>query len=103
MSVTDCESMAEVPNSGEYHRYSQLIGGFNDFLVVYGSSGLDYGGCTSLGHLLQSVGEWEVCIRSSDRSSQWKNRFHGSETGRIHPAHLFGTDANLPAGARVYK
>lgn len=60
--------MTEVSYSGKYHRQTQPVGSFDDFLIAYRSAGLNNGSGTSLGDLLDSVRKREKCVGGGHRS-----------------------------------
>lgn len=58
--------MAEMADTGEDHGQAELIGGFNDFLVIDRASRLDDGGSAGLSYNFQAIWEWEERVRRGD-------------------------------------
>src|SRR5258706_7449138 len=63
-------SMTEVPDAGEHHRQSPLVGGGNDFLIADAASGLDYGDCAVVGDHVEAVTKREERVRGHHGSCQ---------------------------------
>jgi hypothetical protein len=93
--------MAEMADAGEDHGHAQLVGCFDDFLIVDGTTGLDNRGCAGLGYGFETVRERKESIGCGNRTGERQDGLHGTKSGGIDPTHLAGADPNGLAVARV--
>src|SRR5581483_2126243 len=94
-------SMPEMADAGEDHGKAQPVGGFDDFLVADGASGLNDGGGAGFGDLFDAVGEWEEGVGSSDRAFERQHGLLRADAAGIDAGHLSGADADGLAVAGV--
>ena len=86
--------MAEVADAGKDHGHAKPVGCSDDLGVADRAAGLDDGGCTGIGDGFEAVGEREEGVGGGYGSFEREDGFHGSEAGRVDPAHLAGSDAD---------
>ena len=86
--------MPEVPHPGKHHGHAQPIGGFDHFLIAYGTPRLNDGRGPCSGYCFQPIGEGEKGVGGGDRVGQRQRRFHRAKFRRIHAAHLACTHSN---------
>jgi hypothetical protein len=86
--------VAEVSHPGKEHGEAKAVGGFDDFGVALGASGLDDGGGSSFGDFLYAVGKREKGVGGGNSTLQRELRFHGTDFGGVNTRHLSCADAN---------
>ena len=93
--------MAEVPNAGEDHRDSELVGGGDDVVILYGPTGLNHGSCARGGHRFKAVGEGKEGIGGGDGALERQHSLLRAEARGIDTAHLASAHSHGLAIARI--
>ncbi len=88
------ESMAEVPNAGEDHCDSELVGGSDDVFILYGPAGLNHGSCARGRHGFKAVGEGKESIGGGDGALERQHSLLRAEARGIDAAHLTGAHSH---------
>src|SRR5207247_7721920 len=94
--------MPEGAHAGEDARDAVLVGGGDYFVVAHAATGLDHGARAGLGERVETVAEWEECIRRYRRTGERQLGRRGFERGDAHAvdaAHLACADAERRAVA----